>query len=290
MTNEAQFHADGWARLPQFLDRHDLGTLGAAVDDVLALERPPCMQRPGNDLAPLRWNDTIVERMLGSDRIAALEAAVAAQQLKWISGYVSTKAPHSPALWWHQDWWCWDHPVSYSPRASQIALLCYLGAADRASGALRLLPRTHHRSLPLHAMLPEAHGDDANALSPSHQAMSDYPGQITVDVEPGDAVVVDYRLLHGTHPNARASRRDCILLSFTPDWAALPDDIKAHLAMHPALPTQDEHERSAACSYRRLLPDFDGTPASLVVNRSAPATFVASNYVSSSAVPSGLSF
>src|SRR5262249_21590764 len=153
--------------------------------------------------------------------------------------------------------------------------LCYLGATDRTSGALRLLPGSHHRSLPLHAILPEAHGEDANALTSVHPAMSDCPDQITLDMQPGDAVVIDYRLLHGTHPNTKPTRRDCILLSFTPDWDALPGDIKAHLAMHPALPSDGERARRDACSYARILPNFAGTPASLAINRNAPASFIA---------------
>jgi ectoine hydroxylase-related dioxygenase (phytanoyl-CoA dioxygenase family) len=276
MDRDTAFLADGFVRLPQFVEDRELGALAAAVDAVLALDRPPCMERPGNDLMPLRWDDAIVATILGSTRrIAAIEAALRARHLTWISGYVSTKAPHSPALWWHQDWWCWDHPVSYRVPASQVALLCYLGATDQTSGALRILPGSHHNSLPLHAILPEAHGADANALTSAHLAMSDCPGQLTLDMQPGDAVVIDYRLLHSTHPNAQPSRRDCILLSFAPHWNALPDDIKAHLAMHPALPAADERARRETCAYARLLPDFGGTPTSLVVNRNAPSVFAA---------------
>jgi ectoine hydroxylase-related dioxygenase (phytanoyl-CoA dioxygenase family) len=274
MLVDTTFQDAGWSRLPAFATTAELAALTAAADHVLAQERPPCMQRPGNDLVPLRWDDAIVATLLADDRrIARLTAAIAARDLKWISAYVSTKAPHSPALWWHQDWWCWDHAVSYRRPASQVALLCYLGATDRTSGALRLLPGTHHASLPLHAVLPEAHGDDANAFAPSHQAMSDHPGQITLDMTAGDAVVIDYRLLHGTHPNARPSRRDCILLSFAPDWSGLPDDIQAHLAMHPALPAHGERSQREASEYRSLLPEFAGEPASLAVNRNAPAAF-----------------
>jgi ectoine hydroxylase-related dioxygenase (phytanoyl-CoA dioxygenase family) len=276
MHDDSSFQSAGWSRLPGFVEASGLAALAAAADHVLAQERPPCMQRPGNDLVPLRWNDTIVAALLDDERrMARLTAAIAARELKWISAYVSTKAAHSPALWWHQDWWCWDHAVSYRRPASQVALLCYLGATDRTSGALRLLPGTHHASIPLHALLPEAHGDDANALASSHQAMSDYPGQITLDMTAGDAVVIDYRLLHGTHPNAKSSRRDCILLSFAPDWRALPDDIQAHLAMHPALPAQDEKAQREAAPYCSLLPEFEGEPASLAVNRNAPAAFAA---------------
>jgi hypothetical protein len=69
------------------------------------------MNRPGNDLIPLRWNDGIVARILGlRQRMRLLRDLLRANDLKWLSGYVSIKAAHSPALWWHQDWWCWDIP------------------------------------------------------------------------------------------------------------------------------------------------------------------------------------
>jgi hypothetical protein len=34
-----------------------------------------------------------------------------------ISGYLSVKEPRTGALDWHQDWWCWDHPVSFEEPA-----------------------------------------------------------------------------------------------------------------------------------------------------------------------------
>jgi ectoine hydroxylase-related dioxygenase (phytanoyl-CoA dioxygenase family) len=82
-------------------------------------------------------------------------------------------------------------------------------------------------SAPIHAMLPEAHGHAAGQLESGHAAMSDLPNQMTLCMKSGDAVAMDYRLLHGTHGNASNARRDCILLSFAADWQQLPDDIKA---------------------------------------------------------------
>src|SRR6266851_2201843 len=80
---------------------------------------------PHNILVPLRWNDPIVRLLPKSDRrVQALTDGLRADDLKWISGYVSVKEPHSPPLWWHQDWWCWDHPLSYRRMAPQIGVLC----------------------------------------------------------------------------------------------------------------------------------------------------------------------
>ena len=80
---------------------------------------------------------------------------------------------------------------------------------------------------------------------------------------------MDYRLLHGTHPNRSLSRRDAVLFSFVPNWCALPKSIRAHLAMHPALPHADEW-RTIAARGQEIFPRYDGAPASLQINRVAP--------------------
>ena len=96
----------------------------------------------------------------------------------------------------HQDWWCWDHAVSYRREAPQIAALCNLADTTAHNGALRVLPGSHLRSAPIHASLPEAHGQAAEYLEPGHVAMKDLPDQVTLGVRAGDAVVTDYRLLY----------------------------------------------------------------------------------------------
>ena len=268
----AAFSRDGFARLPGWLDENELGSIRREVDRVLAQPLPPGCDRPHNSLAPLRWNDLVVERVLGSvRRVRVLEEALAAEDLRWISGYVSVKAPHSEVLWWHQDWWCWDHPVTYRFGAVQVALLCYLSDTSEDNGALRVLPGSHRDSVPLHAVLPEAHANEAGDLTPSHDAMKDSPGQVTVTARAGDAVVVDYRLLHGTHPNTSAQRRDCVMLTFAPDWRRLPTEIRAHLIRHPAQPPRPEAATSVWS--RRLLPRFYGRPRDLPLTRVAPSHF-----------------
>lgn len=249
-TASRDFETNGWGVIPGFIDAHERALVKASLQDALAHPRPACMSRPGNDLALLRWNEPAVATILGSaQRIRRLHKGLGMGDLKWLSAYISSKAPYSPALWWHQDWWCWDHPVSFQRAATQVAVLCYLTDTDTTSGALRVLPGSHHRSTPLHRHLPEPHGDDANQLTSDHPAMADDAGQITVSVRAGDAVVIDYRLLHSTHANKSPARRDCILLSFIPNWAALPEELKAHCTMHPALPDGQEAASAMQCSY-----------------------------------------
>ena len=269
------FSRDGFAVLESFANKVDVKETVPLVESVLTASHELACTRPHNTLAPLRWNDPIVRLLLECDRrVQALTDVLRANDLKWISGYVSVKAPHSPPLWWHQDWWCWDHPLSYRRTAPQVAVLCYLADTNVHNGALRVLPGSHLKSNPIHAVLPEAHGHGAEGLEPGHIALSDLPGQVTLCLRAGDAVVIDYRLLHSTHGNAGIRRRDCILLSFTPSWRGLPNDIKAHLISHPAQPSSGESLKSS-CMLAKLFPKFSGSRRDLPLNRNAPPNFEA---------------
>ena len=148
-------------------------------------------------------------------------------------------------------------------------MLCYLTDTDASNGALRVLPRSHLRSVAVHAALPEAHGDGSAALDPSHVAMRDQPDQVTLGLRAGDAAVLDYRLLHSTHPNDSGVRRDCVLLSFAPSWAGLPADIRGHLISHPSLPSRDA-DPSMVGPLASLLPRYDGPRRDLELNRNGP--------------------
>jgi hypothetical protein len=275
-STSSTFSRDGYATIEGFLDDTLLARLQEHVERALQAPVEPGCERPNNRLVSLGWNDPIVDLILSqADAIDALASLIAATDLRWISGYLSIKEPHSQALWWHQDWWCWDHPVSLRPEAPQVALLCYLSDTSEQNGALRVLPGSHHASLALHEVLPRAHAE-GEQLSPEHTVFADQPGQVTLHARAGDAVVIDYRLLHSAHANLSAERRDCVLLSFTPSWRDLPVDVRAHLIQHLALPAA--HDRGAdALSWAKLLPDFAGVRADLELNRTTPPRFAISH-------------
>jgi ectoine hydroxylase-related dioxygenase (phytanoyl-CoA dioxygenase family) len=238
---------EGFARLDGLLAPPAVAAMRRAVEGVLARPEVPGCERDHNRLAPLRWDDPAVELLLGDPgRRAAIAAATGARDLRWISGYVSTKDAGSDALGWHRDWWCWEHPVSLRRAAVQVAVLVYLSDTDERSGALRVIPGSHH----------------ASAAS----------GEVTLAARAGDAVVLDYRLLHGTHPNSAPARRDALLLSFTPSWRGLPRDVRAHLVQHLALPQPGERVPNAGWT-AELLPQFGGPRADLPVSWEAPAAF-----------------
>lgn len=265
---ETTLLAEGWCSLPGFIGGADLEKCRALVDEAFGRTATRCMDRRGNDLLPLRWNDPIIQLLLESPSRLEQLRGVLGQDIRWISGYVTSKAASTPALWWHQDWWCWDHEVSFGRTPPQVAVLCYLDDTDETNGALRVLPRSHRSRGPLHDSLPDPHSEEADTLPLDHPAMTDAAGQVSLRLKAGDTVLLDYRLLHGTHPNTTSHRRDAVLLSFVPSWTTLSKDVCGHLISHPALPTIEESEAARKCM-GELLPKFSGAPKDLCVNRSA---------------------
>ncbi len=247
---------EGWVLLPRFLAPAEVAKLGSRAEAVaLGPEHGACV-RPHNRLLPLRWSDpAVATALMPAHWRERLARAVAATDLRWISGYVSVKPAFSGALPWHQDWWCWLHPVTMRRAPAQIVVACYLSATDAGNGALRIVPGSHRRRMPAHDL---ANGDG-----------EDLPEQLTIPAEPGDAIAMDYRLLHGTHANATAARRDAVLLNFAPHWSSLPAELQSHLIQHPALPQRRERAPAAV----RWLPGFSGKRRSLRLDREVPADF-----------------
>jgi hypothetical protein len=228
----------GYAILERFLSQDEVAVARAGVEALLLLPLDPSCERPENTLVPLRFSTPLVARVLESPaRARRIASSTGGRDLRWISGYVSVKGAHSGPLEWHQDWWCWDHPVSHRPEPPQVAVLVYLDETGERNAALRVRPGSHRGA----------------------------PGApVTLSLQAGDAVVIDYRLLHATHANRTAMRRDCLILNYAPGWSGLPDDIRGHLIQHPALPGEDEPLPAWAGA---LLPRYDGPRVDLPLNR-----------------------
>lgn len=206
-------------------------------------------------------------------RIDRVKRTVGAESLRWISGYHIDKGPHSSGLEWHQDWWAWDHRMSYSRLAVQVALLCYLQPTTTRNGALRVLPGSHLARPYSIDDLPDAHDPRSDQLSRDNPAMRAYDGEVTVECDAGDAVIFDYRLLHSTHPNHAAQARKAVHWSFTPNWNEVPADLQSHLSQHPCLQVD---ESALSSRVRDILPRYSGDVHYVEVNR-RPHVFVATS-------------
>jgi len=189
---------------------------------------------------------------------------------RWSSGFVISKPPKSPALFWHQDWWGWDDPISYTNVPQQLFLMYYLVDTTVHNGCLRVLQGSHRKRHAMHDLLPEAHTDAIRrATDRDHPVFQALPDDIAVSVKAGDLVIGDARLLHGAYPNQSEERRTVITLWYHPNFDTAPERIQAHLSHNQSRVTQWPEQAQALV--RPLVPTYDGTEEPLAWNRTPGA-------------------
>ena len=211
--------------------------------------------------------------------LAALEQA-GLGGARFSSGYVISKPADGPPLFWHQDWWGWDHPSSYRGTVQQVFLMYYLTDTDIENGCLRVLPGSHRRRHTMHALLASAHAERlATAADPGDPAFAAAGDERAVPVAAGDLVIGDARLLHGAYANRSAAERPLITLWYHPHFQRQPAAIRARVAriLHrdgvdtdPGGGETPFPEGWPAASRARIAPllaDYQGRAAPLAWNR-----------------------
>ena len=143
------------------------------------------------------------------------------------SGYLISKPPGGPPLFWHQDWWGWDHPSSYTSTIAQFFVMIYLQKTDKTNGCLRIIPGSHREPFEQLSSL-DAHTDELSAYSdPQSIQFEDIDQGVAVEVEIGDIVVGDARLLHGAYANHSDLERSLLTLWYHPNYGDLPDSVRS---------------------------------------------------------------
>lgn len=184
----------------------------------------------------------------------------------WI-GFVISKPPHSPPLFWHHDGVLWEHPISYTDQPQQYFLMYYLVDTNRSNGCLRLIPGSHLKRHPLHDVehdSPEViRGTDMN-----HPALREAEGEVDVPVRAGDVVIGDARLLHSAHANQSDQWRTVLTIWYWPAYDDLPEDVKplitTHITEQPDWSSWIEQTRHITGP---LVPAYDGETKQVPWNR-----------------------
>ena len=155
-------------------------------------------------------------------------------QPKVWSGFVISKPPHSPPLYWHQDGVLWEHPISYTDKPQQYFLMYYLVDTNRNNGCLRLIPGSHLKRHPLHDLDRKAHDGDevGRAKNMNHPAFQKAEDEVDVPVRAGDVVIGDARLLHSAHANQSDLWRTVLTIWYWAELANLPEAAQALVASH----------------------------------------------------------
>ena len=148
---------------------------------------------------------------------------------RFSSGYIISKPPKAPALFWHQDWWGWEHPISYTDQVAQLFVMIYLQDTTKNNGCLRVVPGSHRNPHFLHDN-DKAHTESVSRVEDSQDTLYlSVDEEKPVTVQFGDVVVGDARLLHGAFPNQSYDERTLITLWFHPNYESLPESVQVRI-------------------------------------------------------------
>ena len=148
---------------------------------------------------------------------------------RFSSGYIISKPPLSPALFWHQDWWGWDHPVSYTSEIMQIFVMIYLQDTTPDNGCLRVIPGSHRNPHSLHEEI-DAHTEAVSRVeNPKDKIYFSTKDEYVVNVSVGDVIIGDSRLIHGTFPNKSLAERTLIVFWYHPNFNNIPKAVQARI-------------------------------------------------------------
>jgi ectoine hydroxylase-related dioxygenase (phytanoyl-CoA dioxygenase family) len=264
--------------LPQVLDGEVVAELRAHARARLASQDSEHFERfrYHGSMLPLDWRDELTAKLVAWPATIRALRDLGFSHPKWLSGYIISKPPRSPALWWHQDWWAWREPESFSPMPPQLFVMYYLRDVQPHDGCLRVIPGSHRRRHPLHDRLPEAHCPDLNDPAAAADAQAPQRGEVAVPARAGDAVIGDVRLLHATYANESARHRTCVTLWYLPTYDALSESLQAYVVDHPFLPPKgwwDDPAEELRAPLRSMLPTYRGHAEPARYERTPPARF-----------------
>jgi hypothetical protein len=213
----------GYCRIENLLDAELLARLQQMSDRLLDAQG----QRSTGSMVSV-FDDPLFAELVSYPRALDVLYRLGFVCPRWSSGYVISKPPQSPALFWHQDWWGWDDASSYTPIPQQLFLMYYLVDTTPENGCLRLLRGSHLKRHPMHDAVPDAHTDELRRMvDPDHPAYQSIAEEVDVPVKAGDLVIGDSRLLHSAHANKSGKRRTVITLWYHPYYDILPAGLQA---------------------------------------------------------------
>ena len=257
---------DGFCTVENVLDTDLLTRLRQTTDLLLDAEGEEIRtgQRSTGSMIDVGVHPLFAELVAHPPARTALEA-LGFLRPRWMSGYVISKPPHTPALFWHQDWWGWNDPSSYTPLPQQLFLMYYLVDTTPHNGCLRLLRGSHLKRHQMHDTVPDAHTDDLRRMTdPDHPAYQSIAEEVNVPVSAGDLVIGDSRLLHSAHANKSDQRRTVITLWYFPYFDLLSDGLRAAIARPREWSGWDDEAKDRTAEF---VPRYEGQAEPVAWNR-----------------------
>ena len=173
----------------------------------------------------------IGEYPIFADIVALPDTAKVVKELgfssfKWGAGHLTSRPGYSPPQFWQQDWWGWSNGVSYHEKPLGLSFVYNLSDIEPKSGCLRVIPGSHRVWHELHS-LP--------VVQDKKQSWSDYreniasrshTDEVALNVNAGDLVIMDNRLLHSAYANTGNEERNLLTLLYLPEFERMPASIQ----------------------------------------------------------------
>ena len=123
------------------------------------------------------------------------------------------------------------------------------------------------RSVDLHDQLPTAHTEASYKAPLDSPGFRTHPQERDVQVNAGDLVIGDARVLHAAHGNGSDERRTCLTLWYSGDFDALTEPAKAAMARKEPLAPPHWWPGDAGKVVEPLIPYYSGQAAPAKFNR-----------------------
>lgn len=236
---------DGFCVLPGILSEELLARLRAVTDRLVAAQtaEQAARQRNTGSMIPASSDPLLAELITWPPALEVFRA-MGYPRPSFSDGWIISKPPRGPRLFWHHDWFAWDDPASYRREPLQVALMYYLHDTTRENGCLRVIPGSHNRHNPLYEMLDAPREELVGSDDSARPEFADRPDEMDVPVRPGDLVIADARLLHAARENRTHERRLLITLWYQPDLTSLPERIRAQMAAKAQTPGSEWPEHA----------------------------------------------
>ena len=133
----------GYCLVPGILDAGMLGRLRAAADlmlDTQTEEHKARNRSQGSMFAFRDTTDSVFAELIALPAALDALARLGFTEATYTDGYLISKPPHSPQLFWHYDWFAWAEPEMFAAAPPQVFLMYYLTDTCRENGCLRVIP------------------------------------------------------------------------------------------------------------------------------------------------------
>lgn len=232
-AQRAQLHREGYCIFPQVLDDAMLQRLRAATDVLVASQTETDRARHRSTGSMFGFSGTADEvwgELILYPGLFACMRRLGYRDVTFTDGYVISKAPRSPQLFWHYDWFTWVEPEDFQPAPQQVFAMYYLTDTSRINGCLRVIPGSHFRHNALHEVIGQPHAEELHRMQDADRVeFQPRPDEIDIPVQAGDLVLGDARLLHAAHANQSDQRRTVVTLWYQPDFPSLPAPTKRQM-------------------------------------------------------------